>query len=581
MEEEEEVEVRGKQRRMYDLHKINEIPTIKSELNIPLDLRLYNKLNKTKKFKIKHEKFKKFYKSKSYLSKQKLKNNHPQQYYYQPQQQHRHHYLQQQQHHQRSQQQQQQEDHHPQQQDHQPKQQHLFYSSIDSNILICSICHMETMNFNIFVQHMSLHLNQSNLSNQLLNEFITIINQKIFNNNKNNQLLCNICNHLLNIDQFTELMNHLQNQHIVANYHCNGCEEIFSDQIQCLVHILYHHIITTKSVIPDNDTTNNLNSSSISSTSSTITTITNHDNDTTKLDSYNENNNTSYKYQHSNSSPYTNIQLPHISTKNTTVMKEPDSDLIKYTKNNPSLHEYPDHSNLLNQSDCNLMNSNGQEGTKLNQISNHQLLINESSSINKFDQNYPYQLQSIIHFLSMLLWPNLWSIHWKQLDIQGIVNKYLNCINEDMNMISNTKESVVPFDIPSTVSSLSSIPTLSSLHYQETGEISELTHKIVDMVSSNRIESKEFTLVNNENRTEFQQTSNCVLLLNSHPVLGLLPHEMASNMDSYKASKICHLCLKEFTDEMTVLHHQVEEHSLEDNSNVSTSINEQNSLLIN
>ncbi|XP_018652086.1 hypothetical protein Smp_171730 [Schistosoma mansoni] len=549
---------------MYDLHKINEIPTIHSELNIPLDLRLYNKLNKTKKFKIKHEKFKKFYKSKSYLSKQKLKNNHPQQ-------QHPHHPQQQQKQHPDPQPQK----HHPY-----PQQQHLSYSSIDSNILICSICHMETMNFNIFVQHMSLHLNQSKLSNQLLNEFISIINQKIFNNNKNNkhnQLLCNICNHLLNMDQFTELMTHLQNKHIVTNYHCNGCEEIFSDQIQCLVHILYHHIITTKSVIQDNDTINSLNSSSTSSTSSTIT---NHDNDTTKLDSYNENDNTSCKYQHSNSSPYTNIQLPDISTKNTTVLKEQTTDLITYTNNNPSLHEYPDHSNLLIQNDCNLMNSN-RDDAKLNQISNHQLLINESSSINKFDQNYTYQLQSIIHFLSMLLWPNLWSIHWKQLDIDGILNKYLKCMNEDMNMILNTKESVGPFDTPSTVSSLSSIPSLSSLHYQGTCETSELTHKIVDMVTSNSIKSKEFTLLNNENQTEFQQTSNCVLLLNSHPVLGLLPHEMASNMDSYKASKICHLCLKEFTDEMTVLHHQVEEHSLEDNSNVSTSINEQNSLLIN
>lgn len=56
--------------------------------------------------------------------------------------------------------------------------------------------------------------------------------------------------------------------------------------------------------------------------------------------------------------------------------------------------------------------------------------------------------------------------------------------------------------------------------------------------------SKDPNLLNDP-CTTFQSTSNCIVLLtHSHPVLGLLPYEIASKMDSYKASKICHLCLK-------------------------------------
>ncbi|CAH8436432.1 unnamed protein product [Dicrocoelium dendriticum] len=52
------------------------------------------------------------------------------------------------------------------------------------------------------------------------------------------------------------------------------------------------------------------------------------------------------------------------------------------------------------------------------------------------------------------------------------------------------------------------------------------------------------------------------LLLRSHPVHSLLPSELASSMDSTEAAKRCHFCLKEFTDEMAVLRHQVQSHKL-------------------
>ncbi|THD26586.1 hypothetical protein D915_002566 [Fasciola hepatica] len=55
---------------------------------------------------------------------------------------------------------------------------------------------------------------------------------------------------------------------------------------------------------------------------------------------------------------------------------------------------------------------------------------------------------------------------------------------------------------------------------------------------------------------------NCSPLLNSHPVRSLLPTELASKVDSFEAAKLCHLCLREFPDEMSVLRHQVESHSL-------------------
>uniref|UniRef100_A0A183AHL1 C2H2-type domain-containing protein n=1 Tax=Echinostoma caproni TaxID=27848 RepID=A0A183AHL1_9TREM len=57
---------------------------------------------------------------------------------------------------------------------------------------------------------------------------------------------------------------------------------------------------------------------------------------------------------------------------------------------------------------------------------------------------------------------------------------------------------------------------------------------------------------------------NCSPLLSSHPVRSLLPAELASKVDSFKAAKLCHLCLKEFPDEMSVLRHQVKSHSLEE-----------------
>ncbi|CAH8625222.1 unnamed protein product [Schistosoma bovis] len=447
---------------------------------------------------------------------------------------------------------------------------------MNSKIFICSICQMETINFYMFVQHMSIHFNQSNLDpfqkrdhlNQSMNEF------------NNYKLLCNICNHLLNFNQFIDLMIHLQNKHMITDYRCNGCEETFTDQIQCLIHILYHHITTTKSTIQDDnddhdDTTISLNTSSSSSSSRSNSSshsnpITNHDHNTKKSISFNEN--TPCKYQYLNSTHDNDMKLHNIST---------NSDHI-YT-NNHSL-------------------SNRQENVKLDSTTttnNNHPIINESS-INTLDINYPYHIQSFIHFLTMLCWPNLWSINWIQSDIDGILKKHLNNdLNQDhMNVISNMDEYTRPFTSSSTLSSASSsssssslsIPSLSSLHFQENYEIHGLTPKtLIDTIISDEMKSteinepiisKDANSFNDPCRT-FQSTSNCIVLLtHSHPVLGLLPYEIASKMDSYKASKICHLCLKEFTDEMTVLHHQVEEHSLEDYSNVSNSINESNSLFI-
>ncbi|CAH8599696.1 unnamed protein product [Schistosoma mattheei] len=435
---------------------------------------------------------------------------------------------------------------------------------MNSNIFICSICQMETINFYMFVQHMSIHFNQSNLDpfkkrdhlNQSINEF------------NNYKLLCNICNHLLNFNQFIDLLIHLQNKHMITDYHCNGCEETFTDQVQCLIHILYHHITTTKSTIQDDndDTTISLNtSSSRSNSSSHSNTITNHDHNTKKSTSFNENENIPCKYQYLNSTHDNDMKLHNIST---------NSDHI-YTNNHLLL--------------------NRQENVKLNQTTtNNNYPIINKSSINTLDINYPYHIQSFIHFLTMLCWPNLWSINWIQSNIDGILNKHLNNdLNQDqMNMISNMDEYTRPFTSSSSSASSSSlsIPSLSSLHFQENYETHGLTPKrLIDTIISDEMKSNEINEpimskdLNplNDQCTTFQSTSNCIVLLtHSHPVLGLLPYEIASKMDSYKASKICHVCLKEFTDEMTVLHHQVEEHSLEDDSNVSNSINEPNSLLI-
>ncbi|KAH8862471.1 hypothetical protein KSF78_0002341 [Schistosoma japonicum] len=109
----------------------------------------------------------------------------------------------------------------------------------------------------------------------------------------------------------------------------------------------------------------------------------------------------------------------------------------------------------------------------------------------------------------------------------------------------------------------------------------ESTHKTINMVLLDEVKSRQMNQSIEENQSNevnqidlYQTSLNCVHLLRSHPVLGLLPHEIASKVDSYKASRICHLCLKEFADEMTVLHHQVEEHSLDDQSNVINSINQ-------
>ncbi|CAI2733365.1 unnamed protein product [Schistosoma spindalis] len=479
---------------------------------------------------------------------------------------------------------------------------------------------------------MSIHFNQSNFdlfhSNKFLYKSIQTIfndqlnheNTSILNNNHFNQsiydlnnykLLCNICNNLLNFNQFIDLMIHLQNQHIITYYRCHGCEETFTDQIQCLIHILYHHITTTKSIIQEDDTTINLNTSSSSSSSSSSSisssssnsnnssnTITHNDNNIKKSVSFNENENTSCKYQYLNSTHNNSIQLHDIST---------NSDLIYTNNTNNTTNTNTTNTNNTNNNSLSYEYSNRQESVKLNQTTDNHLINNESS-INQFHINNNCHIQSFIHFLTMLFWPNLWSINWIQSDIDSILNKHLNKdINQyNINMISNIDECTRSLTSSTTLSSSSSssaaassasssssslsIPSMSSLHFQENNETHGLTHnKLVDMVTSDQIKCNKIneSIISNEYNqfnekcTQFQQTTNCIYLLHSHPVLRLLPYEIASKLDSYKASKICHLCLKEFTDEMTVLHHQVEEHSLEDHSNMSNFINKQNSLFIN
>ncbi|VDP84436.1 unnamed protein product [Schistosoma mattheei] len=115
---------------------------------------------------------------------------------------------------------------------------------------------------------------------------------------------------------------------------------------------------------------------------------------------------------------------------------------------------------------------NRQENVKLNQTTtNNNYPIINKSSINTLDINYPYHIQSFIHFLTMLCWPNLWSINWIQSNIDGILNKHLNNdLNQDqMNMISNMDEYTRPFTSSSSSASSSSlsIPSLSSLHVSQ------------------------------------------------------------------------------------------------------------------
>ncbi|CAH8552629.1 unnamed protein product [Schistosoma turkestanicum] len=589
------------QEKMYDLHENKEILSVHSGTNVPLDLCLYNKFNKVR-LKIKRKKFKRNQKSKSYFYSYKSRNNNEQ---YQQQQ---------------------------QQQKHQGKQQ-FNHSMINSDIFICSICQMETVNFNMFVQHMALHFNQlpENSTNQstidqfnshkFIQEYIktknkadmTMVNDTLNNeqtllenikyldllmlknfnkngkfyeqddnnNNNNNKelndliLTCSICDYQLNFDQFTDLMTHLQNKHLVTDYRCNGCEEIFSDRIQCLVHILYYHITTEKPTIQENDTTVHLSDD----TNSSVSTCNNYVNtDTKKSISNHENENISCIYQHLNSSWFTDIKSHnHLSTNNTLIMKQ---------QTNSFSNELSNQSNLILKSFTHLMNANKQTTIDLNKLISDQSITHESNQTDKFTMNDTCQTKPFIDFLTMLFWPSLWSVHWMQPNVEGISDRPMRLITEDSNehMLSKSEECIKPSVSSSVLTSSASpfIPFDSSVHFQRNGETQEFTHKLVDTISSDQIENKkinEFNLSSQQNQSNEEQT-DFIFLLRSHPVLGLLPHEIASKVDSYKASKICHLCLKEFTDEMTVLHHQVEEHSLEDNSNVViNSINEQNSLI--
>ncbi|CAH8637217.1 unnamed protein product [Heterobilharzia americana] len=168
----------------------------------------------------------------------------------------------------------------------------------------------------------------------------------------------------------------------------------------------------------------------------------------------------------------------------------------------------------------------------------------------------------------MVLWPSLWSVNLMQSNIEEPLNRQPEIPEQTTNqctesMISNS-EKCTPFLVSSPLSTSSS-PTTSN--FQKKFEIQEGPNQKSSCSEPDKFENGKCSSSNKP--TELLQdihesVPSCVFLLRSHPVLGLLPHEIASRVDSYKASKMCHICLKEFTDEMTVLHHQVEAHSLED-----------------
>ncbi|KAK4475618.1 hypothetical protein MN116_000632 [Schistosoma mekongi] len=551
---------------MYNLHD-NE------SINTPLDLRLYHRYNKTKQLRIKRGKLKKLSKSKSYL--------------------YTHHY-----------------NNLKNSTIHQCNNDFQQTTWKQSELCRCSLCNMEINNFTMFIQHITLHLNQL-LTNDTFNSYsnkVTLddcnqvklhmimmmmmmmkmimmstttttttmmmmmmmmmtmmMTRKLsFNNNEQlssllltneylikqrNQinaqinegqhLMCKICKHGLTFEQLTNLLDHIQTKHLSIEYRCNGCQQIFSDRIQCLVHILCQHITTVQLITDNNHTTNNQtdlsSSGSSNSFSSSSNAMTTNNNDVLCDD----NENISCKYQHSNNVWCNNTLLRNMYENNPMIMNEINDDIIYFKQQSDDHPE--DHVN----------------------------------TIEKSDANCNCHTQSLIHFLSMLFWRSLSSINWIQSDTNEIVNKHIKLLNTELNQshenrISNSDECTQSVKLKSASSASSSI-----LNLQANCVTEQSTHKTINMALLEEVKSKQINQSieenqsNEVNQVDLYQTSwNCVHLLHSHPVLGLLPHEIASKVDSYKASRICHLCLKEFTDEMTVLHHQVEEHSLEDQSKI-------------
>ncbi|KAH8862470.1 hypothetical protein EWB00_010209 [Schistosoma japonicum] len=524
---------------MYNLHD-NE------SINTPLDLRLYNRFNKTRRLRIKRGKLKKLPKSKYSFYAHHLKNS-SQQF-----------------------------------------NNCLQTSFKQSDTFNCSICNMETINFNMFIQHMVLHLNQltndttiNTLSdkhslhecnkrksqmammtmttmtaimmtmmtskrlpfNEILNNeqlsFLLTNEYLIKQNNQSNKqineclhLMCNICKHELIFEQFTNLMDHLQTKHLSIEYRCNGCHQIFSDRIQCLVHILCQHITTVQLLTDNNHTTNNLTNLSSSSSNNNNPMITTNNNNVLCDD----NENITCKYQHSNNVWCNNTLLRNM------------------YQNNPMI---------------------------INELNDDNHLEDHVNTMEKSSANCNCHTQSLIHFLSMLFWRSLSSINWMQSDTDELVDKHIKVLNTESNQSHENRISISDECTQSVTLTSASSASSSILNLQADYVTQESTHKTINMVLLDEVKSRQMNQSIEENQSNevnqidlYQTSLNCVHLLRSHPVLGLLPHEIASKVDSYKASRICHLCLKEFADEMTVLHHQVEEHSLDDQSNVINSINQ-------
>nr|CAH8871414.1 unnamed protein product [Trichobilharzia regenti] len=590
---------------MYQLHVSEEVTPVSGVNGQPLDLSVYDKLNKAR-IKLKRGRLRRIHKAKPYIYSQKfselLKSN-------------------------------------------QQNSDRLPCSSIKSEIFICPMCHMEATSFNIFAQHMAVHFNQlpETSSNESINTYNfdlpghlqgimggrcsidtetmnnTSVDSEVINRDKTkllelikeyipdknsfgketignsdkktifcdtNVLSCGICSHPTTFDQFADLLSHLQTEHLLTYYHCEGCEEKFTDRNRCLVHILSYHTDlknptgNTELVFRRGANTFNITTKSV------------EDTDQGKLISHNENE--SCKHYSLDGEWDTKRRLSEMDSDNTTMkekglLQEHNAGIC--LKNNPysskchlATHDHSKSSNLSSQV---VVESNKER------CDHHD---GSESNVNTSNTNCICRAQSFIHFLSMLFWPSLWSFDLMKMDAEeplgGQVKTPNASTSRNMEHISKSEDCVLSFPsapLPPPTRSLSSSSPLSlpssslsclqrKAETEESQNIKGSTTPPSEFKSTkNDTESKSSSELNEpvENLDLENTVPSCIFLLRSHPVLGLLPHEIASKVDSYKASKICHICLKEFTDEMTVLHHQVEQHSLKDVPSMSDSSNDQ------
>ncbi|CAH8870837.1 unnamed protein product [Trichobilharzia szidati] len=582
---------------MYQLHMFEEVTPVSGVNGQPLDLSVYDKLNKAR-IKLKRGRLRRIHKSKPYIYSQKfsglLKSN-------------------------------------------QQNSDRLPCSSIKSEIFICPMCHMEATSFNIFAQHMAVHFNQlpetspndsvntygfdlpghlqgimggrcsidtetmnntsvgSEVVNRDKTELLELIKEYIPNKNSfgketignsdkkiifsnTNVLSCSICSHPTTFDQFADLLNHLQTKHLLTYYHCGGCEEKFTDRNRCLVHILSYHA-DLKNPIENTESDVRRDASSFNITTKSV-----EDTDQGKLISHNENE--SCKHYSLDGEWDTKRRLSKMDPDNTT-MKEKgplqDHNAGICLKNNPYSSKCQlvtdDHSKSSNLSSQVVVESNKES------CDHHD---GSESKLNTSNTNCMCRAQSLIHFLSMLFWPSLWSFDLMRTDTEEQLGGQLKTLNattsRNMEHISKSEDCVLSFPSAPVPPPTRSLPSSSLSCLQRKAETEE-SQSIKGRTTppgeykskKNDTECKSSSELNEpaENLDLEHTVPSCIFLLRSHPVLGLLPHEIASKVDSYKASKICHICLKEFTDEMTVLHHQVEQHSLKDVPSMSDSSNDQ------